>query len=1301
MRDLHNSFLSVTFLRSVWGQDYEAFKGSAEENTLAERLCRWAARADLKETSAEAALIEVFFRQTWDYHQTGQIEGKMWHAFPQYPIKGAGPRGGPGEADLALGYFTGKGCTQVPQVICEFKDIKTSLDAPQKSRKDGLSPIKQGMNYLSKARRGIAPGEPVVSQWAIATDMNEFRLYWHDRGTQQYLGFTIRRPDLFSDGMVNSDGSVPDDDDARFERFLFWKIFHRETLITSVGKPRLVQLIERQWVKERQIERDFYQEYRALRETLIDTIIEENPHFQGTKGRMVRIAQKILDRCIFIFFCEDMGAALRYPPQLLRDFLIERSRDSYFDPDGDSIWRDLVRLFKAMNTGAAFGPHQINQFNGGLFADDEDLESLTIPNRVFCQSGQGANEASLYAHKLTFLFLSASYNYAGGWAEGLTKPAVGDSAKDIANKVKADPDQSLGLYMLGRIFEQSITELEILEAQYEGRPSVNDLSKRKRDGVYYTPEWVVERIVTETLEPILKRFKKDAGWPHNKNPNEAQIATYAEKLQELTVVDPACGSGAFLITALRYLLDEIRALQDLRFEVTGKARNRDDDELVRDILRSNIYGTDINAASVEIARLALWLHTARGNKPLSSLEGTIKEGNSLIGQDFYKGQIELALYDEEERERINAFDWEAAYPEVFARGGFDAVVGNPPYVKLQNFRKVHEDMARYLKEGRPDVDEVPGYKSAKTGNFDLYLPFIEKGLNLLNPHGRLGYIAPSVWVVNEYGKGLRELISKGKNLHRWLDFKSHQIFDEATVYTALQFFSKEENKAVEIAYAPDGSVPGEPWADPSCALPVKQLEFGERWLLITGPERALIDKLAKSCKRLDDASLTTSIFQGLITSADHIYHLKRIGLGRYLHDPKGKDEPPYEVEIEDALMKPLVSGVDAKRYQTPAVETFILFPYEERQGTVRLIEASKMQDDYPKAWKHLTSYEDALREREATLDKNGGFKLTEKGEPEKAPFNDHEWYRFGRHQGMGMQECVKLLVPRLVTNLSCFADPKGTFYLDNVDAGGVATCEDVDPFFIAGILNSPTANFVFRRISKPFRGDYLSANKQFIAPLPIPEATSEQQADIANRARSLQEAHTALRIKVAALARRTSDMPSKSRPEAFLFPSVVPAKVRAENAPTTLEKAKKREWAISEYHRDIQDRMVAINQRLTPEATLEAALKDGELSLQIDGVPVIDHVYLEVGEGELVAAQWKAVVSTFTVSGINPAKKLCNALRKLVITTNEAQIKQIIKLQSEITDLETTISAQECEINAQTYKLYKLTDDEIKLVEKG
>lgn len=738
MRELHEGFVTRSFLRSVWALDYNAFKDSQEETDLQDRLKRWSTRTDLKETSAEAAFIEEFFVKTWGYVQSGQIGADSnFTLYPKYSVPGAGARGGAGEADAALGVFNQASGNIVPQVLCEFKDIKSSLDAPQKRKGNNRSPVQQGLDYLMHARRGLFGNEPILPTWAIVTDMNEFRLYWADRGKRQSLRFTISSIDLFQGASL-----IAETEDARFERFLFYKLFHADTLLvrTPSGRSLLTQLIAKQWVKQRQLESDFYEEYRRYRQHLYQAMLEANaegtPRYPGTKGRLVRLAQKILDRCIFIFYCEDMGRALGFPPQLLRDFLIHESNDPYYDPDATTIWRRLVALFRAMNDGSAFGEHRLNQFNGGLYASDAELEALEIPNRLFCQPGQGQNEASLYSYPLTLLYLSASYNYASTWAEGLTKAPVADGGGALpGDSVKLNPDKSLGLYTLGRIFEQSITELEILEAEADGRVSLNKVNKRKRDGVYYTPEWVVDFIVEETIGSRLRDIKDECGWPKagsNKLPTERAVLDYEERLKAIKVVDPACGSGAFLITALRFLLEEWTGLQELRKQVskTFTTRDGESDARIRDILRNNLYGVDINPASVEITQLALWLHTARGDKPLSSLDDHIRDGNSLIGSDFYQG---LAPYKADEQERVNAFDWERAFPDVFAQGGFDAVIGNPPYVKLQNFRKVHADMAGFL---RSDAAGRATYSSTQTGNFDLYLPFIEKGISLLRVRPR-------------------------------------------------------------------------------------------------------------------------------------------------------------------------------------------------------------------------------------------------------------------------------------------------------------------------------------------------------------------------------------------------------------------------------------------------------------------------------------------------------------------------------------------------------------------------------------
>lgn len=1284
MTELISSFISKSFLRSVWALEYEAFKGSEEEAALEKRLKRWSERKDLRETSAEAAFIEEFFRDTWGYFQSGQegAEKGEFTLWPKFPIAGAGQKGGTGEADLAIGVFEKADKQPVPQILCEFKDIRSDLDAPQKRKGNNRSPVRQCLDYLSFARRGLFPTDLILPTWGIVTDMNEFRLYWFDRGHHRSVRFVIRAEDLFKGLSLTSAGEA-----ARFDRFLFRKIFHRDTLISPTGRSLLVGLIGQQRFNDRQLEDTFYSEYRKFRERLYNTLLLHNgegtKRFPGTKGRLVRLAQKILDRCIFIFFCEDMGQALAFPPKLLQEFLIDRSKDQYFDPDATTIWQDMLRLFDAMNEGRAFGGKAINQFNGGLFAEDADLKKLHVPNRVFCEHMQGANEASLYSSKETLLYLCASYNYASdiGREEGF-------------RSFDRDPKKSLGLYTLGRIFEQSITELEILEAEADNRPSLNKESRRKRDGVYYTPEWVVDRIVDETLGPRLAELKYECGWPKKGDPSKESIRKYVDRLKTITVVDPACGSGAFLITVLRYLVDAWHEVNGLLKQVTGGLADKDDDnEIIADILKSNIYGVDINPASVEIARLALWLHTARGDKPLSSLDQNVREGNSLIGPEFYKGQVNLLLYDDDDKERVNAFDWEKVFPQVFSNDGFDAVVGNPPYVKLQNFRTVHADMATYLRDGRAGVGGKP-FASTQTGNFDLYLPFIEKGISLLNPKGRLGYIAPSLWISNEYGEGLRNLISAGKNLDRWIDFKAFQVFDESITYTALQFFTKAPNKAILVADAPAGEIPPDPWGEDDSGLSYGQQEFGDRWLMLTGAERALIDRLNKLCEPLDSKSHTAHIFQGLITSADAIYHLKKIGDGRYLCTPRGNNAPPpYEVEIEDSIMKPLVSGAEAKRYVIPATETYLLFPYANDGENIRLIGPAQMEQNFPKAWAYLDSYRSELKSREATYDRNGGVV--------EAPFDDEHWYRFGRNQNLDKQEIPKLIVAQTVPEMRVVFDDRASMYLNNVRVNGIVVSEDQDPWFILGILNSEVADFVFRRIAKVKVGGFFEANRQFIAPLPVPPANKKDRDAVADKAKSLQTMHSERRDILQKIARRLEAVRTRNKPETWLFPDLKSKRERISDAPSRLDEDGKKAWADQQYDLDLAAKYDAISSRLRPDSELLPILNDGELSLSIDGTVVISHIFLDEEEAEFILAQWKLLAATFSITENTDGRRLANALRRLVVPDNKALVSQLISLEAELSSLEGKLAKEEDATNALINKLYKLNEAEARLVAKG
>jgi hypothetical protein len=1202
--DRFKPLLDRQFLKAELHYEYEAWQAADGDAALLNRLQGWHDREIKRETQAEASFIQRFFVETWGYRADG-TGAPAYQLHPKFPIEGAGQSGNRGEADLGVGNFGG-GAPAIPQIVCEFKDVKSGLDKPQHRKGNNRSPVMQARDYLWNARRGMFGNEPVQPRYAIVTDMNEFRLYWWDDFPDRYLRFRIAGGDLFAQTTL-----LGTDEEARFDRFLFERLFRPDMLLSDAGRTRLERLIERQGIVERKLENEFYKDYREYREVLISHIMAFRP--EGvTRSGAVRLGQKLLDRLIFLMFAEDMGGRVGFPSNALQEELERQSQDQFLEPTGDEVWRRLKRIFQTMNEGGQLGAAKIHQFNGGLFADDPNMDALSLPNRLFVRFGQGRSPANIAEHKDTLLYLSATYNFA---REG-------------------DARNSIGLYTLGHIFEQSIVELEKLEADAEDRPSLTDVTKRKRDGVYYTPEWVVRRIIEETVEPLLARWKSEAGWPEAGDPSAEAAAAYWERLRAIRLIDPACGSGAFLIAALRYLEVEFAAATDAAVRAGALASRPEEAEITETILANNLFGVDINPASVEITQLSLWLHTARANHPLSGLGRHILCGNSLVDSRFYNKR---RLDDAEERDRINTFDWKGE----FALGSFDVVIGNPPYVKLQNFVKVNPDMAAWLVSG--STGEAP-YVSTGTGNFDLYLPFIEKGLQLLNEGGRMGYIAPNLWPTLEYGAGLRSLVHKGGHLEKWLDFRSFQVFEEATIYTAIQVFSKAPVEAIHLAFAPDGDISRADWSDSAHALPYEEITAPLKpWLLAPSPVRSMIERLGREGLPLGDRENTSAIFQGIITSADHIYHLKRLAKNRYAFTPRrnGDKLPPVEVEIEDALMKPLVSGAEAKRFIEPHTDTFLLFPYRVEAEGVTLLTQAEMAKRFPKAWKYLTSFETELRAREGKK------------------FDDDKWYRMGRTQNLDKQELPKLLVPRLVARLGCFADEKGRYYCDNVDVGGVLPARIEDIWLLAGVLNAPVTNTIFNWLSKPFRGDYKSANKQFIAPLPIPKATRAERTALSALAKGMQQRKTQQVDLRAQLEERLGATARTRWPLEKLLADVRPIPSIEAETPPVIKPRDRKKWVDEQRAADEEAALARINAAIRLDSEASVALADGKLAFLIDDMEVA-RVFVSEAESALVEAQWRAVSLDFTPTGSGDAKRLVDRLRFVATTADPAVAEQIV-----------------------------------------
>lgn len=1232
---------SIPFLASRWETEFRAFQASAEAEQLLLRLRQWNERARLKETATDTAFIALFFRDIWGYSLQGETQDG-YQCYPQFPIKRAGQSGGVGKADLALGNFGGVETTDVPQVLCEFKDMRSGLDQRQSRKGNDRSPVRQCLDYLRETRNDLTGHELVEPIWGIVTDTNEFRLYHRTKGEAQCQRFVIvPTPGDETESLLAATES------AAFLRFLFKKIFHRQALLAERGASSLDLMLKAHFIQESALERDFYLEYKSYREHVFKSLVAANPNFPGTKGKLVRLSQRFLDRCLFIMFCEDMGKALDFPGDLLRNVLIAISRDEFYNPEDSLAWDRMKSIFRAMRDGGDFGEHKINRFNGGLFEELPELESLRIPNKLFCAKNQGTGGLeTLLASPLTLLFFSAKYNFG---------------IKNAAHQRMID------FYAIGRIFEQSITELEIMEAEADGRESINLLSQRKRDGVYYTPEWVTAYIVEETVGARLRDIKNELELIEEKRPNQEQIdeyrnfltdkrrtakvagawlqslEIYRKRLRELRVVDPACGSGAFLIQTLEQLKRENRWVADETARVIGSSTLWDIDSIINDILANNLYGVDLNAESVEIAKLALWMHTASPGKPLSSLDANIRCGNSLVGPDFYQ-QYQQDLYNEDEKERINVFDWRAAFPQVFANGGFDCVVGNPPYVKLQHFKKVQSSAADYLLKAKR-IDGRLLYASAQTGNFDLYLLFVEKGVELLKPEGRMGYIAPNVWMMNEYGEGLRAFVKSKRCLDRWVDFKSFQVFDEAITYTSLQFFRGQTADAIRCAFVPDGDLSVVDWQTPQATIPYAELSDSEAWNLMPTAERDLIERLKKSCKTLEQCC--TGIFVGIQTSADSIYHLTRLGPGRY------RTKDGVEVAIEDGIMKPLVSGAEVKRYLEPETNTYLLFPYDLSVSKPCLFTVVQLTQDFPNAFAYLKSHEQELRNREKRkMDIDGG------------------WWAYNYPKNLDKQECSKLLLPRLIARLFCAIDASGSVFLDNVDVGGIRCSTTDDLYFIAGVLNSPVCNFVWRRTSKPFQNDYRSANKQFIAPLPIPESTGEEKSEVAGKAKELQRLHTHRRDLIAKFAKRQASEQTEAdqRKETWLC------------ADAAVRVVKYATW----------DKLLRPGAKFVVEHTAD------ELRIKIDGTTALE--LFDVPETPFIAAQWRQALRNINVTESFDARKLVKMLLNLRKSSQSEIKERLIQIDLEIQQTETAIAVAEQAMNALVYRLYGLSEVEMQMV---
>jgi adenine-specific DNA-methyltransferase len=390
--------------------------------------------------------------------------------------------------------------------------------------------------------------------------------------------------------------------------------------------------------------------------------------------------------------------------------------------------------------------------------------------------------------------------------------------------------------------------------------------------------------------------------------------------------------------------------------------------------------------------------------------------------------------------------------------GFDVVIGNPPYVRIQTLNDTSPDLVRYLKNH---------YAAARKGNYDLYVVFVEAGLKLLSEGGELAYILPHKFFNAQYGQPLRQLLSDGRHLRHVVHFGDQQIFPGATNYVCLLFLSKAgadqccwvrvDNLAEWLASQ----------RAPETTLPAARFTPAE-WNVAVGVSSRLFDKLQRMPVKLGDVA---DIFVGLQTSADRIYVLERTsqpkaGVVRVL-DVDGK-----EWEIERAAMKPFLHDVSLGSFTEPEPNRWLIYPYRLTEMAAELMDAKQLAKRWPGAWAYLKSKAKALRARE------------------HGRFDNEQWFTFGRSQSLTQMERPKLIVQVLAQSGRYAYDARGIYFTGggNGPYYGIRWAAPDEPrslHYLQALLSSRLLDFFHHRISTTFRGGYFSYGKQFIAQLPI------------------------------------------------------------------------------------------------------------------------------------------------------------------------------------------------------------------------
>jgi hypothetical protein len=419
------------------------------------------------------------------------------------------------------------------------------------------------------------------------------------------------------------------------------------------------------------------------------------------------------------------------------------------------------------------------------------------------------------------------------------------------------------------------------------------------------------------------------------------------------------------------------------------------------------------------------------------------------------------------------FHWELEFPEVFygprpgttqaierlENGGFDAVIGNPPYVRVQELRQSDPATAEFL---------GLHYRSA-VKNFDIYLPFFEIGLSVTK--GQVSYIAPNKWFATDYGEGLRKLVAEQKALAGVVDFGDFQLFPDATNYTCIAALTRKPRDLFAYVDASSGEIGKEE------ILPTKNLSGdGRVWSFARGPEAALLERLLNgSFPVLKD--LRDRAFQGLRTSDNDVYVLRATGPSKKGLMPVFSRATGHVHHIEPHLLKPLLSGEDIRAFSLQHRDQWIFFPYDLSGPEPILLSEKRLRADYPEGWKYLKACEARLRARE------------------RGRMDGPGWWAFGRNQNLDQFEQPKIMLPDYHDQPAAALDLKGRFYSITAYCLTLKSDAPVTLPSLACLLNSNLLFWILAKTGTALQRGFVRFMPQYLDKLPIaiPDKQAEQR----------------------------------------------------------------------------------------------------------------------------------------------------------------------------------------------------------------